>query len=213
MVGLAVHDGSQVLAESIWTGGGRQTVELAPEVGLTLRRVGVAPGALTAVAVAIGPGSYTGLRVGLALAKGLALAHRLPVVGIPTLDILARGQPRRDEPMLALLQVGRGRLAGVWYKWKANAWQATCEIGAIDWEELLEGLEGPTYICGEIDGEARTRAQAVGGGRARLAPPWLCLRRPSCLAELAWEKVRAGKAADPAALVPLYLTGTREQAA
>src|SRR4030067_1209718 len=82
---------------------------LAPEGGTALRRPGAKCGELAAVAVALGPGSYNGLRIGLALAKGLALVHRLTLIGIPTLDILAYGQPSTEEPMRCLLPARRGR--------------------------------------------------------------------------------------------------------
>jgi tRNA threonylcarbamoyladenosine biosynthesis protein TsaB len=88
-VGLALHDGSSVLAEFGWRSRRTQTIELAPAVAQLWARTGVSAGDLSAIAVAIGPGSYTGLRVGLALAKGMALGQNLPLIGVPTLDIVA----------------------------------------------------------------------------------------------------------------------------
>ena len=202
-IGLALHDGAQVQAECLWLSRGHHTVELAPEVALMLRRAGASPAGLTAVAVSLGPGSFNGLRIGLALAKGLALAHNLPLVGIPTLDVLARSQPKREGPMLAVIEAGRGRLAGVWYKSGRSGWQAEGEAESLTWEEIPGRLQRVTYICGEIGPEGR---QALAGERrAALAPPWMCVRRPGFLAELAWERLRAGKAADPASLALIYL--------
>ena len=110
-VGLALYDGVQVLSEAVWTSNDYHTVELAPAIAETFQKTGLDAGALGALAVALGPGSFTGLRVGLALAKGLALARKLPLVGIPTLDILAAAQPllRRAEPvhLAAVLRAGR----------------------------------------------------------------------------------------------------------
>jgi tRNA threonylcarbamoyladenosine biosynthesis protein TsaB len=203
MVGLALHDGAEVRAETIWMGGGRQTVEMAPEVALALRRQGISSSALTALAVAIGPGSYTGLRIGLALAKGIALAHNLPLIGVPTFDILARAQPRQDEPMLALIRAGRGHAAGMWYKWKASAWQPISEVVSLAWSELEAILAEPTYIVGELDGPTRAALSESPG--MRLATPAQCVRRPSYLAEMAWERVRSGASGDPAAVNPIYL--------
>jgi tRNA threonylcarbamoyladenosine biosynthesis protein TsaB len=202
-IGIALHDGVQVQAECLWLGHGHHTLELAPEVGMMLRRAGTSPASLTAVAVSLGPGSFNGLRIGLALAKGLALAHNLPLIGIPTLDILARSQPKRDGPMLAVIEAGRGRLAGVWYKSGRSGWQAEGEAESLTWEEVVSRLQRVTYVCGEIGPEGR---QALAGERwAALAPPWMCVRRPGFLAELAWERLRAGKTADAASLAPIYL--------
>ena len=71
---------------------------------------------IEAVSVAVGPGSFTALRVGLALAKGIALSRNIPLVGVPTLDVLAAGQPTCALPLGAILRAGRGRIALGWYK-------------------------------------------------------------------------------------------------
>ncbi len=202
-MGIALHDGSQVLAESIWTGVGHHTIELAPEVALMLRRIGGTTATLSSVAVAQGPGSYTGLRIGMALAKGLALTHNLPLVGVPTLDILVKGQPRRPEPLLAVIQAGRNRIAGMWYKWGPDGWQSKGEAESLTWVDVRELLEERTYICGELDPTARE--VLAEQPHAILAQPAQCLRRPSFLAELAWERIRAGTTFDPTTLMLIYL--------
>ncbi len=203
MIGIAVYDGGRVLAESLWSGGRHHTISLAPEVAMMLRKVGVSAQDLSAVAVASGPGSYTGLRIGLAFTKGLALAHNLPMVGIPTLDILAHGQPRRKEPMLAVIEAGRGRVAGMWYKWGRLGWRAQTEPENLTWTKIRKELEKKSYICGEIDDAVRKTLDDEP--KVHLASPAYCVRRPSVLAELAWEIVRKGKAVDPVGVVPFYL--------
>ena len=76
-IGIALHDGNQLISEHHWISQRYHTVQLAPEIALMLRRSEKSASGLTALAVARGPGSYTGLRIGMALAKGLALAHNL----------------------------------------------------------------------------------------------------------------------------------------
>ncbi len=203
MIGLCLYDGMQVLAESVWAGRRYHTVSLAPETAIMLRRVGRSPSELTAVAVALGPGSYTGLRIGLAFAKGLALTHNLPLVGIPTLDIVARSQPRCSEPMLAVMPAGRGRIIGLWYKWERRSWKADGEIETLTWGEIAERLEEKTVICGDVDPEGRRTL--ADQPLAILPPPANAIRRPSFLAELALERIKAGKLMDPATLAPVYL--------
>ncbi|MGD8555296.1 MAG: tRNA (adenosine(37)-N6)-threonylcarbamoyltransferase complex dimerization subunit type 1 TsaB [Anaerolineales bacterium] len=203
MTGIALHDGARVLAEHVWQGGGHQTVELAPQVALLLQRRALAPSDLLAVAVASGPGSYTGLRIGMALAKGLVLEHNLPLVGIPTLDILAHAQPNQQLPMAALIQAGRGRLAAGWYKLRKGNWRAKGEVEILTWPEMLERLKEPVYVCGELTAEQREILRQEKP--VSLAPPSLCIRRPSVLADLAWERVRNGKTSKPERLAPTYL--------
>jgi tRNA threonylcarbamoyladenosine biosynthesis protein TsaB len=209
-LGVALHSGSEVLSESIWTSEARHTVELAPQVAIAVRRAGTSLRELSAVAVALGPGSYNGLRIGLALAKGLALAHQLTLIGIPTLDVLAYGQPARQEPMVCLLQAGRGRVAALWYKWGRRSWKASGVPRSLSWEQLDQSLKKPTYVCGELGREGREALRT--SQFAQLATPSQCIRRPSALAELAWAQIRTGKLIEAAAVVPLYLSSASETA-
>lgn len=202
-VGVALHDGTEVRAECIWAGSGKHTVELGPEVALLFRRLGLSASHLTGVAVAQGPGSYTGLRIGMAFAKGLSLVHGLPLVGIPTLDIVALSQPARPEPLLAVIPAGRNRVVGMWYKWDHSAWTPQADAVNLTWKELVGRLEGSTYVCGEIDREAREMLR--GEKLVQLAPAPQCVRRPGFLAELAWLKLRSRERPHAASLRPIYL--------
>ncbi|MBN2554702.1 MAG: tRNA (adenosine(37)-N6)-threonylcarbamoyltransferase complex dimerization subunit type 1 TsaB [Anaerolineales bacterium] len=202
-IGIALHDGSALLAECTWQGGRHHTVELAPEIALVLRRVNRSASDLTAIAVASGPGSYTGLRIGMALAKGLALVHRLPLIGLSTFEIVAQAQPQRKEQMLVVIRAGRTRIGVCSYRWKRSAWQPEEDPRNTTWEELVASLDHPVYVCGEIDGSAHSGSEQHA--IITFAPPPDSLRRPAWLAELAWQQVRGGKITDPAALVPNYL--------
>jgi tRNA threonylcarbamoyladenosine biosynthesis protein TsaB len=203
-IGLALYDGAQVLNETIWTSQDYHTVELAPAVAQALQRLGVTANALGAVGVATGPGSFTGLRVGLALAKGLAMARGLPLVGIPTLDFLAAAQPLLEIPLAATLRAGRGRLAVGWYGVTAGAWQPTQKVEVLTLQELAQKVQEPTMVCGELSREDR---EYLAGGQPniRLSPPAESLRRPSYLAELAWKRWKAGQVDNPVTLAPIYL--------
>src|SRR5574338_1538531 len=128
-VGLAIYDGSQVIAEYAWRSSQRHTVELAPAIFELLTRCGLIMEDIVALGVALGPGSFTSLRVGLSLVKGLALARELPLIGIPTLDILAAAQPLSRLPLLVAIQAGGGRLAAGWYKRWKNGWQGKGPAG------------------------------------------------------------------------------------
>ncbi|MCJ7715939.1 MAG: tRNA (adenosine(37)-N6)-threonylcarbamoyltransferase complex dimerization subunit type 1 TsaB, partial [Anaerolineales bacterium] len=123
-VGIAIFDGNQILCEESWISRRYHTVELAKAVHSNLSRAGLSVADLHVLAVAIGPGSFTGLRIGLALIKGIAYTNQLPVIGIPTLDITARAVPPRDTRLAAVLQAGRSRLAVGWYKTVEGDWEA-----------------------------------------------------------------------------------------
>src|SRR5687768_4157928 len=121
-VGLGLYDGAQVLGEMTWTTRQHHTTELAPALAELLARSNNPMESISALGVAIGPGSFTSLRVGLSFVKGVALARSLPVIGIPTLDIIAAAQPLAKRPLVAVIQAGRGRIAQGWYENSGNGW-------------------------------------------------------------------------------------------
>lgn len=208
-ISLALHNGREVIGEMTWRAPGHHTVELSPAVDGLLARAAVTPGDLHAVAVALGPGSYTGLRIGMSLAKGLALTcdPPIPLIGIPTLDILAAAQPHEADWLYPLTQAGRGRVNAALYHWnsisKYNGWEAVEPPFIATWAELAARIEQRTQICGEID-EAGRAALGELGERAMIASGAECLRRAGFLAELAHTRLTAGQVDDPAVLAPLY---------
>jgi tRNA threonylcarbamoyladenosine biosynthesis protein TsaB len=204
-VGLALYDGIQVIGETIWTSHDYHTVELAPAVAETLDRCGVDLPGLKVIAVAIGPGSFTGLRIGMALAKGMCLARHLPLIGIPTMDILAAAQPVLPMPLAIVLKAGRGRLAVGWYHAQNGSWTISEKgIEVLDIHRLAQRIQQPTMIAGELNEEER-RALARKYKNVNLASPAQAIRRPAFLAELAWKRWLSGQLDDPATLAPVYL--------
>jgi tRNA threonylcarbamoyladenosine biosynthesis protein TsaB len=204
VMGLAIYDGSRLLCEASWACGDHHTVELAPAIAEALKRCGVHASALQALGVAIGPGSFTGVRIGLALAKGMALAQHIPLVGIPTLDVLVAAQPVQDISLAAVLQAGRGRLAVGWYRAVAGAWKMQGSLEVLNVLTLAERIQQPTRVCGELTQEER---QTLRQKRklVLLSPPAQSLRRAGFLAALAWRRWQAGKVDDPVSLSPIYL--------
>jgi tRNA threonylcarbamoyladenosine biosynthesis protein TsaB len=204
---LALHDGAQVIAESTWQTAGRHTVELTPAILSMLAAAALTPAALTHLAVSQGPGSFNGLRVGFSAAKGLALALGVPLIAVPTLDVVAASQPPFAGALIAVAQAGRGRVVMQSYAWVAGAWVGQGDTQIIAWGKLLEPLRTPTLISGEIDadGGAAIRAAVAAGQPVHRASPAFSLRRAGFLAELAWERWRVGRVTDPTGGAPFYL--------
>jgi tRNA threonylcarbamoyl adenosine modification protein YeaZ len=117
---VALHDGQRLLAEHTWLANQDHTRTLLPHVRSLLAEAHAGMDSLTGLAVALGPGSFNGLRVGLSTAKGLAIARGLPLAGASTLELLAAEYGLAEVAMNA----GRGRV----YLWHTNS-----EI------ELIEG--------------------------------------------------------------------------
>jgi tRNA threonylcarbamoyladenosine biosynthesis protein TsaB len=202
-VGLALYDGAQVVGEYAWRSSQRHTVELAPAVYELLARCGLTMDDIRALGVALGPGSFTSLRVGLSLVKGLAIARQLPLIGIPTLDILAAAQPLSRLPLLVAIQAGRGRLAAGWYRRSKNGWQAKGSASVMTVKALLEEVKRPAIVCAELT--AQERQVLAGSSEIQLASPAQSIRRPAVLAERAWARWQAGAEDDSASLAPIYL--------
>ncbi len=217
-VGIALLDSGQLVVESLWNSRVHHTVELAPAVAQLLERAGVKTTDLRVIAVAIGPGSFTALRVGLAFAKGLALARQLPLIGVPTLDILASAQPPSELPLAAVLQAGRGRIAVNWYKFTPaspehspsfrgeveGAWMAATTPQVTTVDQLAKAITKTSIVAGELTPDERQRL-ARKRARVVVAPLHLCVRRPSVLAEIGWGRYENAQVDDAAALAPLYL--------
>jgi tRNA threonylcarbamoyladenosine biosynthesis protein TsaB len=204
VAGVALYDGNQVVAEMVWVDRGNHTIHLAQVIDSTLRRCGITPSNLKSIVVALGPGSFTALRIGLALAKGISFARGLPLIGIPTLDFLAAAQPiQEDMPLIATLRSGRGRLAVGFYRAERGVWRATGNFEVLTVMELSEKIKQPTAICGELTGEER---RLLGRKRKNvvLSSPAQSLRRPSFLAELGWQRWENGQVDDPNTLAPIY---------
>ena len=204
-VGLGLFDGTEIIGEMVWQTHSHHSVELAPAVNSLLKRCKVPSSSLTALGIALGPGSFTSLRIGLAFVKGFALTLHLPVIGIPTLDIVAAAiTPQNGYPLAAILRAGRSRLAVGWYDPENTRWHSRGEAEVMEFETLAGMFKQPALVCGELDPDQRA-ALARKKKNVILASPALSVRRPAYLAELAWERWQAGQADDAVSLAPIYL--------
>lgn len=203
-IGLALYDGAQVIGELLWQSRHYHTVELAPAVADLVTRSGLKIDAIQTLSVALGPGSFTSLRVGLSFVKGLALARHLPIIGVPTLDVVAAAQDVRELPLAAVLQAGRGRLALTWYEAGETGWESMGTATVTTADELADKIKKPTIVCGELTTDERQRL-ARKRVNVILPSPAACVRRPAVLAELAWERWQSGTQDDAASLAPIYL--------
>ncbi len=202
---VAIVDPDGVLAERSWRSRRRHTVEVAPAVSDLLSLCGLATKDLAAIAVAIGPGSYTGLRIGLALAKGLALASGLRIVPVPTLDVLAApwSPPcvARRVPLWAVIAAGRQRLLAARYPPHAAKWPDPASSVSMTVDELVGCVRPREWVVGELDGEARAAFERVG---LHVLPATASVRRAGWLGRLALERIEKGGMVPPDEVVPVY---------
>lgn len=201
---LALHDGRQLVYEHTWITANNHTIELAPAVFSALKTCRLEIKDLTGVAIARGPGSFTGLRIGISFAKGLAAARQIKLIAIPTLSITAAAQPTHDGDLITVLQAGRGRICAQTFTWMGDTWQPSAEAAIVAWPDLIVTIQRPTRFAGEIDDEGIGHLSSCGPLVSIASAPQR-LRRAGYLAELAWTRLNAGESDDPIALAPIYL--------
>jgi tRNA threonylcarbamoyladenosine biosynthesis protein TsaB len=206
---IALHDGSILRAECTWESANRHTVTLLPRIVQLLAASDLTMADVMAVGVCIGPGSYTGVRIGVSVAKGLASAGKLGLIGVPTLNILAASQPRSPGPLYTTFAAGRRRVGFARYRWREDGWHAESGVQVVSWEELAETLavdsssDLPAVVVGEIGPAGREALRPLFGRIEIPAPAWH-LRRAGFLADIAWRRLRASQLDAPSALLPLY---------
>jgi tRNA threonylcarbamoyladenosine biosynthesis protein TsaB len=161
------------------------------------------------LAVAVGPGSFTGLRIGVSTMKSLAFATGIPLVGIPTLDALAWSLPFAAHPICPILDAKKGEVYTALYRTDAGRLERRWEYQALAPAALGEALGrevgGPVIFVGDAVASCGAVLRGIMGGDARLAPPGHRLPSAVSVAELARAARERGEQADPASLVPIYV--------
>jgi len=202
--GIALYDG-RTLSTRSWPADRSHTTTLLSEIHCLLERAEMRVRDLAAVAIATGPGTFTGLRVGFGVAKGFHLATALPLIGIPTLEATAWGFAVCGTPIVAVVGAGRARLAWAWYEPGTAGLTQSCAPRNGTVSELIEELNrsAPALVTGEIDDEQAGHINQIDG--ISVPPLPIRMRHPGALAELAWRRWRAGQVDDPIAIEPVYI--------
>lgn len=201
---LALWQQGVVVAELTWHSAQNQTRELLPNLAHLLKLAGVELRRLTALVVARGPGSYNGLRAGMASAKGLALALELPLVGIGTLEAEALPYAETGLTIRPIQDAGRGEVATALYRELRHRWRQLEEEHLTTLEALYSEVRLQTLFCGAL---AYKIADQLGYhlGKLAVVPASPPLRRAGYLAELGRRRLEANDHDDLATLQPLYL--------
>lgn len=202
---LALSNNGALIAEITWHAGQNHTVELIPNVIQILEKCKVNIHDVKAIMVAKGPGSFNGLRGGIATAKGLAFALGIPLVGISTLEVTAFPYAEVRLPICPIINAGRGEIATALFQAHNGDWKrlATEHITTID--KLCSETVEQTIFCGEINAEQSTHLKQELENKALIPKGSATLRRAGYLAELGWCKIESGGFDDPSTLQPLYL--------
>lgn len=186
--GIALSTSKGVFVHS-WPASRAQTTTVLPEIDRMVAEAGLQPSDVTGLVVAIGPGTFTGLRVGLAIAKGIVAARQVPIVGVRTLEIVFASHP--EDEIVAVLPAGRGRV--VWQR------RGEAPVNA-SMPELVESV-GSNVLVGELSPDQQELLRDAGVAFQ------VEHRDPLRLLELGEIRIAAGEVHDPVTLEPTYLHG------
>ena len=203
--GLALYSPEAIWAEDVWYAARNHSVTLMPRLHRMLVTVNVKIADLEAVVVSLGPGSYTGVRVAAAIAKGLALPFQLPVIGIPTLDVTA--YPFRHHPNLVVVvaQAGRKRILSAQYGQTEAGWQQLVPPAIFTIADLVASLDKEILLTGELRPEELKFVQEIQGKSIQIADVCDRVRRPSILAHLGHQKFAEAEGGHLSQVEPIYL--------
>ena len=204
---VALFDGAHVIASRSWRSVVNHSAELMPAIVKVLESRDATLGSLDAVAVALGPGGFSALRTGLSVAKGMAMASRLPIIGVGSLDLEAYPFRRASHPVCALLEAGRGEAASALISDfpGMNRLRDDRISGPDDLLDEINALKPESVLfCGEGLTPWAEMIEARMGQRAILChvPPSV---RAESLAVLAWDRLQSGSTDELDLLQPNYL--------
>jgi tRNA threonylcarbamoyladenosine biosynthesis protein TsaB len=156
------------------------------------------PDSIAAVTVATGPGSFSGLRVGMAIANGLAAAVGIPTIGVSTLAVTVRPWLALGRPVIGVIKAGRSR-----YGWAADDGIETPSSGTVAALIDFVRLRPTTIVVGELSDADAVRVREVTDARVVAEPDRL--RRVAVLARIGWDRWQSGEFDPDAIPEPTYL--------
>jgi tRNA threonylcarbamoyladenosine biosynthesis protein TsaB len=211
---LAVLRNETVLGEYLLSSGSSHFRDLMPCLHDLLEKTTLTPGQLEGVTVAIGPGSFTGVRVGLTIAKGISQGLGIPIVGVPTLLALASQIPYAKEDICPLVTSRKGEVfAALFRRDPDNHLTRIEEDASLKVVDLPVLIKRKTIIIGNDFTAQGPLVKQYAGINALLAPPNLWNLRASSIGALALQRLEKGNSDSVSELVPIYLRGADIRAA
>ena len=203
---VALATENKVLAEFTLQTTKTHSEKLLPAIDMICRFAGVSVPEIEAVAVSSGPGSFTGLRIGLTTAKAFCYANSLPLISVPTLMGLAYNFAGSNQLIAPVLDAQKGNVYTAFYRFEAGQIQEVLPVSilsAMEFSRKISEIGQPTIVLGEATelamAEVETGLGAVVAGNHLLMP------RAASVAQAAFQMYRQGLTADAMTLVPIYV--------
>ncbi len=202
---VALLEEVELMGELNWRTHQNHTAELIPTILHLLGRAKSNLDAVEGIAVAKGPGGFTGLRVGITTAKGLAMSLRVPLVGVGTLEAWAYPYVGLDLPVCPIMEVGRGEVAAAMFRRSNDSMRHMVEEHITTTDKLSPGIHEPTIFCGNLSDATKERLKESLTSNALFAGTQKASSRAYYVGRLGLIKVERHELDDPSTLQPIYL--------
>jgi tRNA threonylcarbamoyladenosine biosynthesis protein TsaB len=202
---VAVVEGGAPVAELSRNHGQTHSVHLMPMIDSVLRSCRLGIDDMDVLAATVGPGSFTGLRIGLSTVKGLAFAAGKPTAGICSLDALASPLSLVSCRICAMIDARKNEVYAAEYLPENGRLAQLLEVRVLPPDQAVRRSAGPCVYVGSGARLYRDRIRALAGRDALFAPAPLMQVRAATVGLLAWEAVSAGRQIPCSDLLPWYV--------
>lgn len=205
-VGCAIAGNEGVYASFCAASGRRHAETLTPAIEFVCAQANIAMRQVSVVAVGVGPGLFTGLRVGIATAKALALALRVPMIGLPSLDLLAYAVRHSSKLIVPVIDAKRGEVFSATYRHVPGGVQRQSDFAVMTPADLASDLEAHAAECLLVgDGAVRYADVFAGNDRVEFGGVGTAYPSVTALLELVHPRAVREEFVQPGEIHPLYL--------
>jgi tRNA threonylcarbamoyladenosine biosynthesis protein TsaB len=202
---VAVVDGTHLLVEVTVGKAETHSLHLMSMIEQALHWSGTTMDDLDAFAVTRGPGSFTGLRIGISTVKGFCLATGRPLVGVSALDTLAQQIEVENHLICAMIDGRRNEVFRCCYRYQGSEWARLMEPAAMAPEQAVAGIEEPCIVVGNGALLYRDLIDRMGGKKIRWPQPDRHIPRAFTVAMIGLQRLEAGEMDDHLSFAPEYL--------
>jgi len=202
---VAVVAGETLLAEFTIARQETHSRRLMNMIDGAFEMAGLALADMDGLAFTRGPGSFTGLRIGLSVIKGLAAVSGIPLVGVSSLEVLAHQAPDLSRPIYPMMDARNSEVYFAGYRFSNGGFQRVADEAALTPDAAAEAITGDCLLTGDGAHRYRTLFETRLGSHAAFAAPDHGIPRALTVARLSMPRFEAGQTDDVRSVVPVYL--------
>ena len=203
--GILLYEDETEVFSQLWHSSNSHTVELMPAINNALDKCKIKGQDILGIALALGPGGFSSLRVGISAAKGLSLALKIPLIGISTLEAEAFPYAHTGMPICPILEIGKSNIGWAQFEMHNNIWTKVHEEQIISSSEIIRYIPNGALICGEGLTITQSLTEEIIANKMIKIEPSKPKMRLWALAKLGFSRLQDGQTDDMIKLQPLYL--------